>query len=37
MLEANRDRKVDVAYALMQRVDNGELLSRVLPQFKTLN
>lgn len=36
MLEANLDRKIDVAHALIQRLDSGEQLSAVLPPFKTL-
>ena len=36
MLEANLDRKIGVAYALMQRIDTGVPLSEVLPQVKTL-
>jgi len=36
MLEANLNRKIEVAYALMQRLDSGEQLNAVLPQFKTL-
>jgi hypothetical protein len=36
ILEANLDRKINVASALMQRLDSGEQLSAVLPPFKTL-
>ena len=36
VVEANLQRKIDAAYALMQRLDGNEPLSKVLPQFKTL-
>ncbi len=36
MIEAILDRKIDVAYALMQRIDTSVALSELLPQFKLL-
>ena len=36
MLETSLDRKIEVAHAVMERLDSGELLSNVLPQLKTL-
>lgn len=36
VLEANLDRKIQIASTLMQRIDAGEQLGRVLPQLKTL-
>lgn len=36
MLEATLDRKISIAYALMQRIDTDAKLSDVLPHFKQL-